>query len=74
MGKRTRSRARSPEGFYNCVRRLREERGLSQADLCRLTGMSQPFLSLLEHGKTGGSMDTWKRIATAFGVGIDDLL
>tara|TARA_R110002020_G_scaffold190462_4_gene389960 strand:+ start:3099 stop:3314 length:216 start_codon:yes stop_codon:yes gene_type:complete len=67
-------RKRDEEGFFNRVREIREERGISQHELARLAGVSQPFLSLLENGKTGGSLDTWKMLAVSLGTTIDDLL
>lgn len=67
-------RDRDAEGFFNRVREMRESRSMSQRELSRLTGLSQPFLSLLETGKSGGSLDTWKLLSVAFGVKIDDLL
>ena len=67
-------RDRDTEGFFNRVREMRESRSMSQGELSRLTGLSQPFLSLLETGKSGGSLETWKLLSVALGVKIDDLL
>ena len=47
---------------------------MSQTELAKLAGVSQPFLSLLETGKTGGSIDTWKMLSVSLGTTIDDLL
>ena len=54
------------------VRRLREERGLTQQALARLSGVSQPTISGIEKGAMP-SLDTAQRIAEAMGVGLEEL-
>lgn len=50
------------------VRALREERGWSQRDLAKLTGMSQPAIARFEAGGTTPTLPVLERIAIAFGT------
>lgn len=56
------------------LKEIRESKRLSQRDLCRLVGISQPFLVDLEHGRRNATLDTWQKIADALKVPIADLL
>lgn len=56
------------------LKELREEKRMSQRDLCRLVGVSQPFLCDLEHGRRNATIDTWQKIADALDVPITELL
>jgi ribosome-binding protein aMBF1 (putative translation factor) len=55
------------------VRVWREYRGLSARDLAAKAQISAAFLSQIETGAREGSIDTFKRIAEALDVSIDDL-
>jgi transcriptional regulator with XRE-family HTH domain len=57
----------------NPMRVLMDHKGLTQADVARLTGLSQPFVSKLARGEVRGRRDTIKALARAFGVGEDVL-
>jgi len=46
----------------------RVERGLSQADLARLTGMSQPAIARLEAGDTEPKISTLMRLVKALSL------
>ncbi len=48
------------------VRGLREERGWSQRDLAKLTGMTQPAIARFEAGGTTPTLPILERIANAF--------
>jgi predicted transcriptional regulator len=48
------------------VRGLREERGWSQRDLAKLTGMTQPGIARFEAGGTTPTLPILERIANAF--------
>ena len=48
------------------VRGLREERGWSQRDLAKLTGMTQPSIARFEAGGTTPTLPILERIANAF--------
>jgi transcriptional regulator with XRE-family HTH domain len=56
------------------LKELREEKRMSQRDLCRLVGVSQPFLCDLEHGRRNATLNTWKKIADALDVPITELI
>jgi transcriptional regulator with XRE-family HTH domain len=56
------------------LRRVRQERRLSQADLARLAGVSPSAISQAEAGHRGLALDTLLTLAEALGVGLDDLL
>jgi DNA-binding Xre family transcriptional regulator len=70
-----------PEEFANRlidgehpIRVYRELRGLSAKELAERTGISAAFLSEIENGKKDGGVATLKRIASALGVMLDDLV
>lgn len=53
---------------------LRKSAGLKQEDVARASGISRPFLSLLERGERGWSADLLVTVGTALGVGAAGLL
>jgi transcriptional regulator with XRE-family HTH domain len=53
------------------IRRLREQRNLSQQALADGSGLSRNTLSLLERGQTSPTVSTLKRLAIALDVEID---
>jgi ribosome-binding protein aMBF1 (putative translation factor) len=55
------------------IRISSEYRGLSARDLAAKAEISTAYLSQIETGAREGSIDTFKRIAAALGVSIDDL-
>ncbi|MGB9885718.1 MAG: transcriptional repressor LexA [Moorellales bacterium] len=50
------------------IRRLREERGLSQAELARRSGLSPQYLCDIELNKANPGVRTLEKIATGLGV------
>ena len=56
------------------VRSRREAAGLSMRALAGRAGVSQPFLSQLEHGTSSASISTLYRVASSLGVTPGDLL
>ena len=50
------------------IRRLREQKGLSQGDIERQTGMLRGYISRVEHGHTTPSVETLQRFAGALDV------
>ncbi|MEW6475746.1 MAG: helix-turn-helix domain-containing protein [Actinomycetota bacterium] len=56
------------------LRRIREERRLSQADLARLAGVSPSAISQAEAGHRGLALETLLTLVEALGIGLDDLL
>ena len=57
----------------NPIAVLLEHRKLTQAELARLTGLSQPFISKLVRGEVGGRRDTMEKLCTALRVSADVL-
>jgi transcriptional regulator with XRE-family HTH domain len=56
------------------LRFLRTNKGLTQTQLAKLTGLDQSHISKLETGATKPSYDTLTRLAAALGVTVADLL
>ncbi|MCX8999483.1 helix-turn-helix domain-containing protein [Rhizobiaceae bacterium BDR2-2] len=55
--------------FGETVRRLREQRGVTQKQMAEAIGVSPAYLSALEHGKRGKpSFDFLQRVAGYFNV------
>ena len=50
------------------VKQLRENKGLSQGDLERLSGMLRTYISRVENGHSVPSLDTLKKFAIALDV------
>jgi uncharacterized protein len=49
------------------IRAVRRRHGLSQADLARRAGTSQPVISAYEHGRRDPSFETLRRLVEAGG-------
>lgn len=57
------------------MKSIRESKGISQAELSRMTGIPQSVISDIESGKTKAPrIDTLKAIAAALKVSIMDLI
>lgn len=56
------------------VRIWREHRGLSAVALAERADVSAPYLSQIENGVREGSIETFKKLAKALGVAVDDLV
>jgi transcriptional regulator with XRE-family HTH domain len=56
------------------IQRRRQQRGMSQAELARRTGLSKATLSQLEAGTGNPTIDTLDAIAVALSVPLTDLL
>ena len=50
------------------VLRLRNQRGMTQRDLARALGVSQPRIAEIEGARTTARIDTVARLASVFGV------
>jgi DNA-binding XRE family transcriptional regulator len=57
----------------NKLRVWREYRGMSAKQLAEATGLAAPYISQLETGKREGTIETFKKIAAALRVDIDDI-
>lgn len=58
----------------NTIKELRKSNKMTQAELAQQLGTLQKVISDYEHGKTKPPRDRLPKIATAFGVSIDELL
>ena len=57
----------------NRIKEVRELLRVSQVELARSAGISQPYLCDLENNRRGAKPETMARIANALGVHITDL-
>lgn len=60
--------------FASNMKRIREERHMSQGDVCRTLGCDRAFISNLESCKGNPTLMTVERVAAALGVPYDELL
>jgi transcriptional regulator with XRE-family HTH domain len=56
------------------IRRVRRRAGLTMVEVATRAGMSQPFLSQVENGRTAPSLTNLHRIATVLGTNVQSLL
>lgn len=56
------------------VKRIRQEKGLTQEELAELSGFSQQYLSGLEQGRRNPTIVSLYELATALGVSHMDLV
>jgi len=63
-----------PEQFKDRLRRARENRGMSQADLGVKTGLQPAAVSHFETGQRAPSFDNLRKLADALNVSVDYLL
>jgi DNA-binding XRE family transcriptional regulator len=61
-------KAKTPLAFW------RKKRGMTQANLAKVAGIAQGFLSEIESGQKPGTPATLKKIAEALNIKIDDLV
>lgn len=60
--------------LHERLRELRTERGLRLKDIAETAGISVPYLSDLERGRTNPSLETLQTLAGAYGITVHDLL
>ena len=56
------------------IKRIREQKKMSQGDICRALGFDRAQMSNIEAGKGNPTLSTIEKIAQALGVGSSDLL
>jgi transcriptional regulator with XRE-family HTH domain len=56
------------------IKRIREQKGMSQGDIFRKLDMDRAYISRVESGLTNPTVETLAKIAWALGVGVDDLI
>ena len=54
------------------IRKIRQEKGLSQGEMQKRTGILRSYLSRVENGHTVPSLATLQRLASAMGVALAD--
>lgn len=57
----------------NRIKAVREQRNITQTELAKRAGISQPFIHDLENGNRNARAETMRRIAEALGCSEDDL-
>ncbi|QKJ20675.1 helix-turn-helix transcriptional regulator [Microbacterium hominis] len=62
-----------PTRVTNSLRAVREEVGITQAELARQVGVTRQTLIAIEQGKYSPTLELAFQLARAFGVGLDDL-
>ena len=67
--------ARSPDAaaLGRAVQAVRAEAGISQVQLCDKTGLTQSWISHIEHGRRNPTWSNIVRLADGLGVGIAEL-
>jgi transcriptional regulator with XRE-family HTH domain len=63
-----------PDRFAVRLKRLREERGLTQAALATKVGMSRAYLARLEMGRHDPPLSCLRKLAKALQVSVTELL
>jgi transcriptional regulator with XRE-family HTH domain len=56
------------------LKKLREERDMSRAELAKRAGISREYVRLLESGSYDPTVGTLQNLARALGVALTDLL
>ncbi len=64
----------APKRLAKNMKRVREDKRMSQGDICRALKCDRAFISNLEAGKGNPTLATIERIAIALGVTSDKLL
>ena len=62
------------EALRLTLARLRNDHGWSFDELAERSGVSRRTLIAMEHGTTNGRLESWFRVAEAFGVGLPKLV
>ena len=63
-----------PCGKVSIFKELRIEKGLSQRDLAKETGISQQAISFWEQDKRAPNMDDCIKLANFYGISLDELV
>ena len=56
------------------VRDMRRERGMTQAELARATGVTGSFIGHIERGEKVASLETMAKLSRALGTSLDNLV
>lgn len=64
----------APKRLAQNMKRIREEKRMSQGDICRSLSCDRAFISNLEAGNSNPTLMTIERVAKALGVASNELL
>jgi transcriptional regulator with XRE-family HTH domain len=56
------------------LKKIRTSKGISQSELAKLSGLSQPAIHYIENGKKDPTRKTLKKLAVALDVPVSHLL
>jgi transcriptional regulator with XRE-family HTH domain len=56
------------------IRKIREEKQMTQIELCRKLSVDRAYMSNVENGKKNPTLLTMEKIAKALGVSIEELM
>lgn len=56
------------------IKRIREQKGMTQGDICRALNLDRGYISSIESGKRNPTLSTLKKLADALKVSVDELL
>ena len=56
------------------IKRIREQKEMTQGDICRALNLDRGYISSIESGKRNPTLSTIKKLADALQVSIDELL
>ena len=62
-----------PTRVTNTIRALRDDAGLTQAELAKRIGVTRQTLIAIEQGRYSPSLEMAFQIARVFGVGLDEV-
>ena len=56
------------------LKRIRTEKGISQGDIVKASGIDKAIISNIENGKTNPTLATIAKLAKAIGVSVGELM
>ena len=65
---------RGDEAFGLAIRKLREERGISQERLGEISGLHRNYIGGVERGELNPTLRTIRRIAAGLGISASELI
>ena len=56
------------------LKKIREQKGMTQGDICRALNLDRGYVSSVENGKRNPTLSTLKKLADALKIPVDELL
>ncbi len=56
------------------LKKIREQKGMTQGDICRALNLDRGYVSSVESGKRNPTLSTLKKLADALKIPVDELL